>query len=154
MHNIDVYMALLIEELQVLWKGVVTYDVLKVETQRCAFWACLARWSYYMSPTYHKSTTLAKDQWYGDVGEGSHLWPQSCYGGTYWWKSCWNLLILPSFTTLTYRKMKAYGYHFCVDDESNSTLVTYDFNVASIFQQSQGNEAEVLGVIQYVGTLK
>jgi hypothetical protein len=37
MHNIDVYMALLIEELQVLWKGVVTYDVLKVETQRCAF---------------------------------------------------------------------------------------------------------------------
>jgi hypothetical protein len=50
--------------------------------------------------------------------------------------------------------MKAYGYHFCVDDESNSTLVTYDFNVASIFQQSQGNEAEVLGVIQYVGTLK
>jgi hypothetical protein len=37
MHNIDVYMELLIEELQVLWKGVVEYDFLRVERQRCAF---------------------------------------------------------------------------------------------------------------------
>jgi hypothetical protein len=33
MHNIDVYMAPLIEELQVLWKGVATYDVARVEGQ-------------------------------------------------------------------------------------------------------------------------
>jgi hypothetical protein len=37
MHNIDVYMVLLIEELQVLWMGVVAYDVLRVERKRCAF---------------------------------------------------------------------------------------------------------------------
>ncbi len=35
MHNINVYMASLIEELQVLWKGVVAYDVAKVEGERC-----------------------------------------------------------------------------------------------------------------------
>jgi hypothetical protein len=29
MHNIDVYMAPLIEKLQMLWRGVVTYDVAK-----------------------------------------------------------------------------------------------------------------------------
>jgi hypothetical protein len=34
MHNFDVYMQPLIDELQELWKGVVTYDVLKVEGQR------------------------------------------------------------------------------------------------------------------------
>jgi hypothetical protein len=37
MHNIDLYMALLIEELQVLWGKVVTYDGSRVEKQRCAF---------------------------------------------------------------------------------------------------------------------
>jgi hypothetical protein len=37
MHNIDVYMVLLIEELQVLWMGVVANDVLRVERKRCAF---------------------------------------------------------------------------------------------------------------------
>jgi hypothetical protein len=30
MHNMDVYLAPLIEELQVLWKGVAVYDVSKV----------------------------------------------------------------------------------------------------------------------------
>jgi hypothetical protein len=34
MQNIDVYMAPLIEQLQVLWKGVVAYDVVKVEGER------------------------------------------------------------------------------------------------------------------------
>lgn len=33
-------------------------------------------------------------------------------------------------------------------------LVTYDFGVASIFQQSQGSEDVVLGPIKYVETLK
>lgn len=33
-------------------------------------------------------------------------------------------------------------------------LVTYDFGLTSIFQQSKGSEDIVLGVIQYVGILK
>jgi hypothetical protein len=33
MHNIHVYMAPLIEELQVLWRGVATYDVARVKRQ-------------------------------------------------------------------------------------------------------------------------
>ncbi len=65
-----------------------------------------------------------------------------------------HLLILPSFTTLIYRKMKAYGHHFCVDNEFNNTFVMYEFGVAFVFQQSQGNDDEVLGMIQYVQTLK
>jgi hypothetical protein len=31
MHNIDVYMAPLIEELQELWRGFITWDVAKAE---------------------------------------------------------------------------------------------------------------------------
>jgi hypothetical protein len=60
-----------------------------------------------------------------------------------------NLLMLsspPSFITLSYKKMKAYENHFRVDDEQTN-LVTYDSSVASIFQQSQGNEDNVLGQI-------
>jgi hypothetical protein len=34
MHNIDVYMAPLIEELQELWRGVIAWDVAKAEGQR------------------------------------------------------------------------------------------------------------------------
>jgi hypothetical protein len=62
--------------------------------------------------------------------------------------------IPPSFTTFKYSKMKAYENHFLVDNDHNNLLVTYNCGVAGIFQQSQGNEDEVLGVIQYVGTLK
>jgi len=65
-----------------------------------------------------------------------------------------HLLIPPSLTTLAYKKMKAYGNHFHVDDDFASLLMTYDSCVASIFQQSQGIEDDLLGVIQYVGMLK
>jgi hypothetical protein len=51
----------------------------------------------------------------------------------------------PSFITLSYKKMKAYGNHFRIDDEQNNLLVTYDSSVASIFQQLQGSEDDVLG---------
>jgi hypothetical protein len=44
------------------------------------------------------------------------------------------LLVPPSFIALSYKKMKAYGNHFRIDDEQNNLLVTYDFGVASIFQ--------------------
>jgi hypothetical protein len=61
-----------------------------------------------------------------------------------------NLLMLstpPSFIALSYKKLKAYKNHFRVDDEQINLLFTYDFGVA------QGNEDNVLGQIQYVGTL-
>jgi len=38
MHNIDVYMAPLIEELQVLWSRVVAYDVAKVKGKNILFY--------------------------------------------------------------------------------------------------------------------
>ncbi len=44
--------------------------------------------------------------------------------------------------------------NFRVDDEFNNTFVTYDLGVAFIFQQSQGNDDEVLGVVQYIEILK
>jgi hypothetical protein len=50
--------------------------------------------------------------------------------------------------------MKAYGNHFWIDNDCKNLPVTYDCGVASIFQQSQGSEDEVLGAIQCVGTLK
>ncbi|CAM6041143.1 unnamed protein product, partial [Sphagnum compactum] len=64
------------------------------------------------------------------------------------------LFVPPSFTALRYSKMNAYRNHFRVDNDENNLLVTYDFGVASVFQQSQGSEDDVLGAIQYVGTLK
>ncbi len=43
------------------------------------------------------------------------------------------LLVSPSFTALSYKKMKACENHFRIDDEQNNLLITYDFGVASIF---------------------
>jgi len=65
-----------------------------------------------------------------------------------------HLSVPPSFIMLRYSNMKAYGNHLWIDNDQNSMLVTYDCGVAPIFQQSQGSEDEVLGAIQYVGTLK
>jgi hypothetical protein len=65
-----------------------------------------------------------------------------------------HLSILPSFTTMDYKKMKAYGNHFLVDDESFSLCVTFDYHVALVFEQLEGNGNDVLGPIQYVGLLK
>jgi hypothetical protein len=58
-----------------------------------------------------------------------------------------HLSIPPSFIVLRYNKMNAYGNHFQIDNDYNNLLVTYDFGVTSIFQQSQGSEDEVLGAI-------
>jgi hypothetical protein len=44
-----------------------------------------------------------------------------------------HLLVPPTFTTLTYKKMKAYANHFHVDDDFASLPITYDSSVASIF---------------------
>jgi hypothetical protein len=77
------------------------------------------------------------------VAGGSNIDPDLIY-----------LSIPPSFKAFKYSKMKEYGNHFQVDNDRNNLLATYDCGVASIFQQSQGSEDEVLGAIQYVGTLK
>ncbi len=45
-----------------------------------------------------------------------------------------HLSIPPSFKALEYKKMKAYGNHFCVDDELSSLCVTFDSSVAPTFE--------------------
>jgi hypothetical protein len=45
MHNIDVYMAPLIEELQVLWRGVVAYDVAKVKGKKKIILQAMLMWT-------------------------------------------------------------------------------------------------------------
>ncbi len=65
-----------------------------------------------------------------------------------------HLSILPTFTTMDYKKMKAHGNHFLVDDESFSLCVTFDYHVALVFEQLEGNGNDVLRPIQYVGLLK
>jgi hypothetical protein len=65
-----------------------------------------------------------------------------------------NLSIPPSFTASAYKKITAYGNDFQIEDGSTNMLVAYASGVASGFQQSEGSEDVVLGVIQYVGILK
>jgi len=43
------------------------------------------------------------------------------------------LSVPPNFTTLSYKKMKACENQFKINDEQNNLLVTYDYDVASIF---------------------
>jgi hypothetical protein len=50
--------------------------------------------------------------------------------------------------------MKAYNNHFCVDDGSSNLCVTFDYGVALVFEQVEGNGDDVLGPIQYVGLFK
>jgi hypothetical protein len=48
----DVYLAPLIEELQVLWRGVVVYDVAKVETQKHFTLKAISMWMIHDFPSY------------------------------------------------------------------------------------------------------
>jgi hypothetical protein len=57
------------------------------------------------------------------------------------------LSIPPSFITLSYKKMKAHGNHFKIDDEQYNMLDTYDSGVEFIFKHSQGSEDVVSGQI-------
>jgi hypothetical protein len=52
MYHMDVYLAPLIEELQVLWKGVVIYDVAKVETQKHFTLRAISLWMIHDFPSY------------------------------------------------------------------------------------------------------
>jgi hypothetical protein len=52
MHNIDVYMEPLIKELQVLWRGVVAYDVAKVEGKNHFILQMMLMWTIHDYPPY------------------------------------------------------------------------------------------------------
>jgi hypothetical protein len=47
MHNIDVYMAPLIKELHVLWKGVATYDVARPKGVRNFTLRVMLTWTFH-----------------------------------------------------------------------------------------------------------
>jgi hypothetical protein len=52
MHNFDVYMQPLIDKLQELWRGVSTYDLLRVESQRHFILRAILMWTIHDYPTY------------------------------------------------------------------------------------------------------
>ncbi len=52
MHNIDVYMAPLIEELQMFWREVVAYDVARPNGQRHFTLRTILMWTIHDFPTY------------------------------------------------------------------------------------------------------
>ncbi len=52
MHNIDVYMAPLIEELQMLWRGVATYDVARAKGQQHFTLRAILMWMIHDFLTY------------------------------------------------------------------------------------------------------
>jgi hypothetical protein len=52
MHNFDVYMEPLIEELQVLWKGVPTYDVARLVGHRQFTLRAILMWTIHDYPMY------------------------------------------------------------------------------------------------------
>jgi hypothetical protein len=66
------------------------------------------------------------------------------------------LSMKPQMTASRYAKVRVYDNHY--RDTTNNeatTMATYDFGVASIFQQPHvTNEGMTLGSIQYVGVLK
>jgi len=66
------------------------------------------------------------------------------------------LSMKPQMTGSRYAKVRAYGNHYRVTTDNEAIIMaTYDFGVASIFQQPQvTNEGMTLGSIQYVGVLK
>jgi hypothetical protein len=58
----------------------------------------------------------------------------------------------PSQKATRYTKMKAYGNHFKVQDESSSRMQTYNSGVASMFDVPTEDARDVLE--NYVGVLK
>jgi hypothetical protein len=62
------------------------------------------------------------------------------------------LCIRPSQKATRYTKMKAYGNHFKVQDESSSRMQTYDSGIASIFDVPTEDARDVS--VNYVGVLK
>ncbi len=68
----------------------------------------------------------------------------------------YHLSIKPNFDASRYTRMKAYGNHCKVIEETDvNTMATYDYGVASMFQQAQGPGGVcALGPMYYVGILQ
>ncbi len=66
-------------------------------------------------------------------------------------KDVMHLFMKPKPIALRYTKMRAYGNHYRVNEGgAKTTMTTYDFGVASIFQQPQAtHEGTTFGFIQY-----
>jgi hypothetical protein len=65
------------------------------------------------------------------------------------------LSIAPSTKACSYKRIKAYGSHFRVDDQTNVGCVTYDSGVASFFSHNNVDENHHPSrQLQYVGVLK
>jgi hypothetical protein len=62
------------------------------------------------------------------------------------------LCMKPSQRVTRYRKMKAFGNHFRVEDDASVRMLTYDSGVASVFQVPTDNATDVS--VNYVGVVK
>jgi hypothetical protein len=76
-------------------------------------------------------------------------------GGTFDDQDVVALSIPPSIKTCSYKKIKAYGSHFCVDDQTNVGCVTYDNGVASFFSHNNVDDNHHPSrQLQYLGVAK
>lgn len=65
------------------------------------------------------------------------------------------LSIPPNTITRSYKKIKAYGSHFCVDDSSTIGIATYDIGVATFFSHNNDDGNHLPSrQLHYVGLLK
>ena len=58
----------------------------------------------------------------------------------------------PSQKAIRYMRMKAFGNHFHVEDDTSTRLLTYDCGVASVFQVRADDARDV--TVNYVGVVK
>jgi hypothetical protein len=76
-------------------------------------------------------------------------------GGTFDDQDVVALSMPPSTKACSYKRIKAYGSHFCVDDQTSVGCVTYDSEVASFFSHKNVDDNHHPSrQLQYVGVLK
>jgi hypothetical protein len=76
-------------------------------------------------------------------------------GGTFDDQDVVALSIPPSTKACSYKRIKAYGSHFRVDDQTSVGCVTYDSGVASFFSHNNVDDNHHPSrQLQYVGVLK
>jgi hypothetical protein len=76
-------------------------------------------------------------------------------GGTFDDQDVVVLSIPPNTKTCNYKIIKAYGTHFCVDDQTSVGCVTYDSGVANSFSHNNVDDNHHPSKqLQYVGVLK
>ncbi len=83
------------------------------------------------------------------------VWEHRLAGGTFDDHDVVALSIPPSTKTCNYKRIKAYGSDFRVDDETSVGCVSYDNKVASFFSHSNVDDNHHPSrQLQYVGVLK